>query len=95
MGKDVVKAIETAKPTNEEQNKNLCIAVELDDTGGNGDGEEGPVIIRFRTDRYRYRQHQEQQKPKRVFVLCKRKKTSPPSQHQKGVQTKREAFIKR
>ena len=46
------KATDTAAPTNDEQNKDLCIAVELDDTGGNGDGEEGPVIIRFRTDRY-------------------------------------------
>ena len=79
MEKDVVEAIETATRTNDKQNKDLCIAVELDDTGGVGDGDEGPVIIRFRTDRYRYRQ--QQQKLKRVFVLPKRKKTSPLSRH--------------
>ena len=54
MEKDVVEAIETATPTNDKQNKDLFIAVELDDTGEDGDGDEGPVIIRFRTDRYRY-----------------------------------------
>ena len=65
MEKDVVEAIETATPTNDKQNKDLSIAVELDDTGGVGDGDEGPVIIRFRTYRYRYNNN----KPKRVFVL--------------------------
>ena len=46
MEKDVVEAIETTAPTNNEQNKDLCAAVELD-TGGGGDPDEGPVIIRF------------------------------------------------
>ena len=47
MEKDVVEAIETATPTNDEQNKDLFIAVELDDTGGDRDGDKGPVIIQF------------------------------------------------
>ena len=43
--KDVVETIDTSTPTNDEQNKDLCVAVELDDTGGGGDGDKGPVII--------------------------------------------------
>ena len=39
MEKDVVEAIETAIRTNDKQNKDICIAVELDDTGGVGDGD--------------------------------------------------------
>ena len=39
MEKVVVEAIEISKPTNNEQNKDLCNAVKLDDTGGRGDGE--------------------------------------------------------
>ena len=54
MEKVVVEAIETSEPTNNEQHKGLCVAVELDDTGGGGDGAEGPVITRFRTYQYRY-----------------------------------------
>ena len=45
MEKYVVEAIDTAAPTNDEQNKKLCVAVELDDTGGGGDRDKGPVII--------------------------------------------------
>ena len=45
MEKDVVTTIYTSTPTNEEQNKDLCVAVELDDTGGDRHGDEGPVII--------------------------------------------------
>ena len=64
-----------------------------------GDGDEGPVIIRFRMlYRYQYRQQQksisdfdisiqvqqqqQQQRPKRVFLLYKRKKTGPLCWHQ-------------
>ena len=47
MEKDVVKTIDTSAPTNDEQNEDLCIAVELDDTGGDGDGDKGLVIIQF------------------------------------------------
>ena len=35
--------------------KNICVAVWFDDTGGGGDRDEGPVIIKFWTYRYRYR----------------------------------------
>ena len=48
------KTIENAATTNDKQNKERCVAVELDDTGGGGDGAEGPVITRFRTYQYRY-----------------------------------------
>ena len=44
--KNVVEAIDTVAPTNDEQNKDLCVVVELD-TGGGGDRDKGPVIIRF------------------------------------------------
>ena len=65
MKKDVVEAIDTAATTNDEWNRDRFLDFELDDTGGNGDGDEGPVIIRFQTYRYRYNNN----KPKRVFVL--------------------------
>ena len=45
MEKDVVEAIETATPTNDKQNKDRYVAIELDDTGGGGDGDKGAVII--------------------------------------------------
>ena len=51
MEKDIVEMIRTTKSTNDEQNKDLCVAVELDDTGGGGDGDERPVIIRIETDK--------------------------------------------
>ena len=44
MEKDVVKVIDTFAPTNDEQNKDLCVTVELD-TGGGKDQDKGPVII--------------------------------------------------
>ena len=47
MEKDVVKAIDTAVPTNNEQNKLFCLAFELDGIGGGGYGDKGPVIIQF------------------------------------------------
>ena len=47
MEKNVVEATETGTPTNNKQNKDLCITVEVDDTGGVGDGDKGPVIIQF------------------------------------------------
>ena len=93
MEKDVVEAIETATPTNDKQNKDLCIAVELDDTGGVGDGDEGPVIIRFRTDQYRYQQQQQQQQKLKRSLFCLEKE-DPLNWHQMGVQTEREAFIR-
>ena len=37
--KDVVEAIDIAVLTNNVQNKDLYVAVELDDTGGGGDGD--------------------------------------------------------
>ena len=46
MEKDVVETIETTAPTKNEQNKDLYVAVELD-TGGGGNPDKGPVIIRF------------------------------------------------
>lgn len=57
-GKDVVEATETTASTNNEQNKDLCVTVEPDDTGGGGDGDKGPVITRFPRYRYRYQQQQ-------------------------------------
>ena len=46
MERDVEEVKHTAEPTNDEQNKDLCVAVELDDTGGGGeDQDKGPVII--------------------------------------------------
>ena len=48
MKKNVfVKAIETNTPTNNEQNKDLCVSVELDYTGGDRDRDEGSVIIKI------------------------------------------------
>ena len=47
MEKDVAEAIETTAPTNNEKNKDLCVAVELN-TGEGGDPDKRPVIIRFR-----------------------------------------------
>ena len=47
MEKDVVETVDTSAPTNNEQNEDLCIAVELDDTGGDGDRDKGPVLIQF------------------------------------------------
>ena len=41
------KVIDTVTQTNNEQNKDFCIAVKLDDTGENEDGDKGPVIIHF------------------------------------------------
>ena len=49
MERDVKEVKDTAAPTNDEQNKDLYVAVELDDTGGGGDGDKGPVIIRLRS----------------------------------------------
>ena len=45
MEKDVVEAIDTAATTNDERNRDRFLDFELDDTGGGGDGDEGPVII--------------------------------------------------
>ena len=58
MEKDVIEVIETSEPANDDYNKDLCVSVVLDDTGRGGDGDERPVITRFRTYRYRYRQQQ-------------------------------------
>ena len=41
------KTIENATTTNDEQNKDRFVAIELDDTQGGGDQDNGPVIIRF------------------------------------------------
>ena len=45
MEKDVIEAIDTATSIKNKQNKDLCVDVELDDTGGDGDGDKGPIII--------------------------------------------------
>ena len=47
MERNVKEVKDTAAPSNDEQNKDLCVAVELDGTGRGGDGGEGPMIIRF------------------------------------------------
>ena len=58
MEKDVVEAIETTTSANDEQNKELFVAVELDDTEGGGNRDKGPVIIWIWTYQYRYQQQQ-------------------------------------
>ena len=42
---DVEKVKETTAPTNDEQNKDPCTAVEIVCRGGVEDEDEGPVII--------------------------------------------------
>ena len=47
MEKDVIEVIEISEPTNDQQNKDLCVSVVVDDTGRGGDGDKRPVITRF------------------------------------------------
>ena len=45
MESDISKLIETAAPTDNEEEEEDIIPVELDDTGGDGDGDKGALII--------------------------------------------------
>ena len=45
IAKNVVEAIETTAPTNNEENKDPSVAVKIVVTVGGGDREERPVII--------------------------------------------------
>ena len=47
MDSDVEEVKETTAPTNDEQNKDPYISVEVVGRGGVEDEDEGPVIIRF------------------------------------------------
>ena len=51
MESDISELIETAASTNNEGNEDPIVAVEIVDTVGGGDGDEGAVITRFRTYR--------------------------------------------
>ena len=75
MEKDVVEAIDTAATTNDERNRDRFLDFELDDTGGGGDGDEGPVIIRFRTDRYT-----DNNKNRRPWKMMLSRRSWPPHQ---------------
>ena len=58
--KDIAKAIDIAAQTNNKENEDLCVAAELYNTWGGGDGDKGPVIIKFRI-LYQYQYQQQQQ----------------------------------
>ena len=75
MENDIVEAIETAISTNNEGKEEDSIPVELVDKEKrfqNGYRDREPVTIRFQYISIPVQQ-QQQQKPKRVFILSKKK----------------------